>query len=509
MVHVTKKALQELIQQAMDTILPLDSTDIINVNPVVDPVASETQPENANFVPQNVQELDIAVRSLISVIGDADAPGAYAAVKNALATLEKDNIKNMAQDRVEEMLRKHIRQILKEENLDVAQTADKTNGDTSFERIAASVQGPDGKPFSVSGAKQLVDKAMKRYKFLFDMLDEDEDEFEIFVLESVREYIAFLAKSGELTSADIKLMKDHPGAVADLEGFREFIHKRIERSRLGKDDEMDDDLDVSSDVGAEPVSNESDPDFAEFQRLHAMYGDKAPGAAGTAPPNSDGKAYKIYKTKHGLVIRINKNGGKGLYKAGPGTKFNPNDRPYAAPGADGSRLIVKNPEDGHTQEWEFTNEAADAGAPPLPSDPSADPEYARYLALYSKFGAVAKTKKVRQPREPKVVAPVDPDGKGYKVYKTKHGAVIRYKKQLYKGPPGSRFSPNETPKVSMNGDRLRVKNAADGHTQEWEPMEEAEIHDLGACGKPVGKTNDGKQITCSAKKGHTGPCKVG
>lgn len=93
----------------------------------------------------------------------------------------------------------------------------------SFEKIATELG------FSVAGAKQAVDKALEKAQWIGQELEEDDRE--ILVLTAMNDYIKYLTKSGELTSADIQLMKDHPSIVRELDGFREFLHNAIRRTR--------------------------------------------------------------------------------------------------------------------------------------------------------------------------------------------------------------------------------------------------------------------------------------
>lgn len=93
----------------------------------------------------------------------------------------------------------------------------------SFEQIAKELG------FSVSGAKQAVDKAIEKARWAQFTIDPDE--YEILVLTSMNDYISMLDKTGELTPADVKLMKDHPDIVRELDGFREFLDKAIRRAR--------------------------------------------------------------------------------------------------------------------------------------------------------------------------------------------------------------------------------------------------------------------------------------
>lgn len=87
--------------------------------------------------------------------------------------------------------------------------------------------------FSVSGAKQAVDKALKKATFLASMDDADRD---LMVLEAVKDYISMLEKTIDdsdpdaPTVDDIQLMYDHPMIVAEMPGFREFLHKHVKRA---------------------------------------------------------------------------------------------------------------------------------------------------------------------------------------------------------------------------------------------------------------------------------------
>jgi hypothetical protein len=120
-------------------------------------------------------------------------------------------------------------------------------GAASFEDIAKELG------FSVSGAKQAVDKTMLRFKFLYAL---PEDEREIMVLNAMNDYIDMMNKTGELTAADVQLLKDHPDIVRELDGFREYFHNNVRRamkaqpedveSPMGEGDELDEDDEVIS-----------------------------------------------------------------------------------------------------------------------------------------------------------------------------------------------------------------------------------------------------------------------
>jgi len=94
-------------------------------------------------------------------------------------------------------------------------------GGSSFKEIAAEMGYA-----SESGAKQAVEKALEKSRFVGAM---DPDELQILALTAMNDYIDYLRKSGELTGADIELMKSHPTITAELDGFREFLDKYIKR----------------------------------------------------------------------------------------------------------------------------------------------------------------------------------------------------------------------------------------------------------------------------------------
>ena len=99
-------------------------------------------------------------------------------------------------------------------------------GGASFKQIAQEMGYA-----SESGAKQAVEKAMTKVQFASSM---DPDQLQIVVLTAMSDYIDFLNKSGELTPADVQLMKDHPNIVSELDGFREFLDKYMKRQMKGK-----------------------------------------------------------------------------------------------------------------------------------------------------------------------------------------------------------------------------------------------------------------------------------
>ena len=95
----------------------------------------------------------------------------------------------------------------------------------AFAKMAAQLGYKDA-----PGARQAVQKALAKAQFMGSM---DPDELEILVLNSMSSYIDKLNKTGELTPADVQLLRDHPDIVRELDGFRDYLDKDIRKARKG------------------------------------------------------------------------------------------------------------------------------------------------------------------------------------------------------------------------------------------------------------------------------------
>lgn len=249
-----------------------------SVSAVVDPSAALTDPANPNFKPQNRKELKAALSTTIEDIADDDASQFYDAFNDLIEKNKVEDEKMKDSKKVEETIRLAIRKMLSEAELppvkkipmgvhggewmkahekrrkDLEKTLTGMSMDTDAEEMTRSdapaagrarknvmqtdIGGSSFKQIaqelgyaSESGAKQAAEKAMAKVQFASNM---DQDELAILTLTAMNDYISFLNKSGELTPADVQLMKDHPNIVSDLDGFREFLDKYIKREMKGK-----------------------------------------------------------------------------------------------------------------------------------------------------------------------------------------------------------------------------------------------------------------------------------
>lgn len=99
-------------------------------------------------------------------------------------------------------------------------------GGSSFKEIAKELGFA-----AESGAKQAVEKALEKAKFVTKIDLFDPDTLEILVLQSMSDYIDLLSSSGELSTEEVKLLKDNPALVRELDGFREFLDKDLRKAK--------------------------------------------------------------------------------------------------------------------------------------------------------------------------------------------------------------------------------------------------------------------------------------
>ncbi len=249
----------------------------------------------------------------------------------------------------------------------------------TFEQIAQELG------FAVSGAKQAVDKALKKARFVSSLSDDslegdigEGDDLEVMTLMAMNDYIKMLARGAEnpsvdpetgqpeepLTAADIKLMKDHPDIVRELDGFREFLHSYIRKAMKSGDYGFWDE----DDRPASPVEKEE-----ATQAVAAAGGGTTPSAPTPRPaaaaPAVRGKkdTYKIYPgakaygakdpttgERSGKPPAVTRVGAK-VYRSGADTQFKPGESGRVAVG-DNGKLRVSKVDGDHTQEWDPVEE---------------------------------------------------------------------------------------------------------------------------------------------------------
>jgi len=292
-VFITESAIREYLREAMDSssINDVPLTPEVNINPVIASDAAEVDPSNQNFVPANRAELMSALRIIANSTDDEDAPEVYVTIKHALDVHEEE----MKNKKVEESIRMIVRKILNEESkeekakklwaglkepvgplppvkkipagehgaeylnkLEKRKTGlnkqfstmrdDEDSKDMEHDDAPASgrsrknvmmgdVSGASFKEIAKemgfaaeSGAKQAVEKALEKAKFTGAM---DPDELEILTLSSMNDYIKMLASSGDLDAEEVQVLKNNPGIVRELDGFRDFLDKSIRKARKG------------------------------------------------------------------------------------------------------------------------------------------------------------------------------------------------------------------------------------------------------------------------------------
>ena len=268
---VSESVLRQLLREALgagSSNSHLTGDAPIRVNPVVDPSAPETDPTNQNFLPKNKQELVSALRALLDAEDSERFPDIYITIKNAIEAHGDE----MNKQKVEETIRAAVRKILKEADLppvkkipygvhgneymqrfqkakaglaksfkaplEPEEDEDDSSERTRKNKMMTDVGGATFKQIAQefgfaaeSGAKQAVEKALQKSKFVTDMAIFDPDRLEILVLQAMGDYISVLDSSGELSSEEVSLLKNNPAIVRELDGFRDFLDKEIRKHR--------------------------------------------------------------------------------------------------------------------------------------------------------------------------------------------------------------------------------------------------------------------------------------
>jgi hypothetical protein len=297
----------------------------------------------------------------------------------------------------------------------------------SFEEIAKELG------FSVAGAKQAVDKALLRFRYLFPHFEDEKSESEFMKVAlnafkdavvngkvtltpeekermQVWSYIEHLQTSGELSAGDVQLLHDHPSMVKDLDGYKEwaaadphidfhgfFVHglggaEKLEAFRTYMHNFIRHQMKQNSRI-MDPVrdddTNAGEPHMADDGEEGGEGGEAPPAPETPAPrpaPKAGKTTYKVYGKLKGAPAHTRVKGKAFLAPAD--TQFKSGEDAILTP-TDG-HMSVKKKDGDHTQTWapETQNEtdapgqikgksvadpktAATASAPPKPGEKSA------------------------------------------------------------------------------------------------------------------------------------------
>lgn len=114
--QVSEGALRELVREALDARGPVNvmaPKGPVNIDPVVAKDAAVSDPVNPTFVPQDTQELQVALPDMVKGIEKSDVPRVYRAIKDVIASsTESEDMKQ--EQTVESVIRKNVRDIVKE-----------------------------------------------------------------------------------------------------------------------------------------------------------------------------------------------------------------------------------------------------------------------------------------------------------------------------------------------------------------------------------------------------------
>jgi hypothetical protein len=218
-------------------------------------------------------ELRAALSGMVDRIADDDAGSFFDAVNKAIDASSDDEDEDMRNnDKVEEKIRRKIRQYLGEaagaytdsgmsysgpmtgarRAPEGNETCETCQGDGEDEMgnsckacrgkgyVASSKRGYEkegeesleklaqkfgySKP---SGVRQFINRTMDGFKKKFEMNRDDPDALDILIFQGINDYIEYLKSSGELTPADVQLLKDHPSIVWSMPDAQEHVANYI------------------------------------------------------------------------------------------------------------------------------------------------------------------------------------------------------------------------------------------------------------------------------------------
>lgn len=248
----------------------------IKPDPIVDPAVARDLVIDNDFVPRDVNELVIGVTTLMRSVRPENVETMYSGIKgllkkqaeeavDATANGKNDGVDSMVTSEshdvvAENVIRTAIRKIINESDAakKLAQVKpdndvdddDDAFGDEPVSGVRAKVDPdselstfageldtidprPDGKKWSVSGAKQAIDKATRKAQFLAKLQAEKPRAFERMVDMATADYIDYLESSkgkgeeGDIPEEDIRFMRKNPDFVQELDGFRDFLHNYV------------------------------------------------------------------------------------------------------------------------------------------------------------------------------------------------------------------------------------------------------------------------------------------
>mgnify|MGYP001571893462 FL=1 len=237
------------------------------IEPNVTSSAEDTTPaldppvDDPEFVPANPNELAVAADKLARRVDPTSLNQYYTQLKRLAKAEEEGRLSSTKQKvdvgTVEEQLRKHVRDALISEispwaggglafsgwgvDPDIEDDDNEEDDDEPRQRrqhlTTKDVEGDTldsiAKEFGFvapSGAKAFLFRTMEKFKHLFVLRDEDPAAFDRFIFMAASEYIGYLKSSGELDDEEVELLYSHPELVAELEGFREYLHVFVKRA---------------------------------------------------------------------------------------------------------------------------------------------------------------------------------------------------------------------------------------------------------------------------------------
>lgn len=368
------------------------------VDATVDPSAAVTKPGDPTFNPSDNRELSVAIHDIVKTIPDESIGPFYKRVKQVVDdmldgrddldakrpthktnTKPGEDVMKNEDKKIEETIRRAVRKILIEMNQNDEELAptgtgttvpageasaetkpakstrkwgekassglgtqltpwkDVASGMTDYLRSTGDLKA-DMPGLSVSGAKQMGDKAFRKARFI-DSMFRSEEEKQAYMMDLVNQYIDHLDTSGELTDDDFALMRDNPDIVVGLEGFQEFMMDDLADAGYHPDIEFD--------KYGRPIPRDQEPASVDAPEAPSR-AEKPQKSAASPSPRAAKTSYKVYGKKGGRPAHTRLKGQ--AYGAPADTKFSPGEQAVAS--SEDGKLRVKKVDGDHSQIWD-------------------------------------------------------------------------------------------------------------------------------------------------------------
>ncbi len=247
------RAIREIVQEALGSYRPMVVNEKpvdnfpVRVNALMDSEDSSSpldpNVDDPDFMPMNPNELAAACSKMARRVNPEDVMGFYNKFKKLISSTEEATNDSMPVGNVEsvdpvveESLRTAIKKMLIEApewQLDDDEEDEEAQSEKMFaQSFGGKTYQEIGKELGISPqrAEQIASTAMDKMKGKYrpgstgESPEVNPEMSKLFT--AVDDYVEFLRSSGELSDEEVKILKDNPDMIWDLEGFDQFSQEK-------------------------------------------------------------------------------------------------------------------------------------------------------------------------------------------------------------------------------------------------------------------------------------------